>query len=44
MSIAVGSQYVDESFGWDDRFSFVVQVGTWVFRNQVLEVALDVGY
>jgi hypothetical protein len=44
VSAAVGSQNVDEGFGWDDWFSFVVQVGARVVCNQVMEVALDVGY
>jgi hypothetical protein len=44
MSAAVGTQNVDESFGWDDWFSFVVQVGERVVRDQLMEVALDVDY
>ena len=44
MGGAVGGQNVDEGFGWDDWFSFVVQVGAWVTRDQVMEVALDIGY
>ena len=32
-----------EGFGWDDWFSFVVQVGAWAICDQVMEVALDVG-
>ena len=41
---AVGSQNVDEGFGWDDWLSFIVQVGARVVCNKVVEVALDVGY
>ena len=44
MSGAVGGQDVDECFGWHDRFSFVVHVGAGVTCDQVMEVALDVGY
>jgi len=44
MSGAVGGQNVDEGFSWDDRFSFVVHVGAGVTCDQVMEVALDVGY
>jgi len=44
MSSAVGGQNVDEGLGWDDWFSFVVHVGAGVICDQVMEVALDVGY
>jgi len=44
MSSAIGGQDVDEGLGWDDWFSFVVHVGAGVICDQVVEVALDVGY